>query len=178
MEVLCNQIECDAFTCENTNNWGCCQNECAKLGVLTNDFHLIPPWIDEKTGCTKLLGCDKRNTCQLATDPSGCEKCECEPVELEVVYDYYDPADYMQACPALNGCSKKKRKSCKYGWVAISGILIILLYQIDLFFRLQVDSRNCEICKCQKMQECPSLDYCSEKKSELTPILTQDYPVS
>ena len=120
MEVLCNQIECDAFTCENTNNWGCCQNECAKLGVLTNDFHLIPPWIDEKTGCTKLLGCDKRNTCQLATDPSGCEKCECEPVELEVVYDYYDPADYLQSCPALNGCSKKKRKSCKYGFVLYS----------------------------------------------------------
>ena len=70
----------------------------------------------QKTGCTKLLGCDKRNTCQLATDPSGCEKCECEPVELEVVYDYYDPADYFGLqCPALNGCSKKKRKSCKYG---------------------------------------------------------------
>ena len=45
------------------------------------------------------------------------------------------------------------------------------LVSITLFFRLQVDSRNCEICKCQKMQECPSLDYCSEKKSESTQII-------
>ena len=41
-KVLCNQIECDAFTCENTNNWGCCQNECAKLGCHSTISHRAP----------------------------------------------------------------------------------------------------------------------------------------
>ena len=53
------------------------------------------------------------------------------------------------------------------------GVSENLVSRTKHIFRLQVDSRNCEICKCQKMQECPSLDYCSEKKSEFTPnVLT------